>query len=289
MHGDDVPERVVSGDASGSPPPLPVVEADPPAAPQKAEAGRTAVIRDDAAAQWETVERLCPWPPEPSAWSVLDGPCLEAMDAIEMTAEWRAVMDDPAGTQWAVAAALDDVQCHVPDGKSRPDLREACAADAMVRLAKLQRKCMEYAHMDWGKFTRSVDERMRTSIRLDIGPEGEWLFGFEEREDSYRTARQLWEVHRCRSALDALEWLKALPRPPGNLVNAGLEVYDPEFIHADDDGEQQEVSLNTPLPRLTQDVELLGLARRLGAKLPDWADRMLDAPRPVPAMKRDGD
>ena len=37
------------------------------------------------------------------------------------------------------------------------------------------------------------------------------------------------------------------------------------------------------------DWELFALARRLGEKLPDWADRMLDAPRPAePPMKRHG-
>ena len=112
------------------------------------------------------------------------------------------------------------------------------------------------------------------------------MFSFEERENLYRTARQLWEVHRCRSALDALEWLESLPRPPGNLANAGLSVHDPEFIGAEDG---VRLPLHTPPPRLTQDVDPFALARRLAAKLPDWADRMLDAPRPVPAMKRDGD
>ena len=238
----------------------------------------------DVAAQWEVVKRYCTWPPEPSAWSVLDGPCLSAMDALRLDAEWRLAMEDPMGTRRAVVAALDDPQCHVPPGESRPDLHEACAAGAMVRLARLQRLCIEKAHLDFeGGIPRARARSLQSAIRRSGGSQKEYLRAVEE--INRRHAYVLWAAYTCRSAMDALAWLEALPRPPGDLANAGLEVYDPRFEGREDviNAAKAEIGedvgfIDYVAPRLTQDVELFALARRLGAKLPDWADWVPDDP-----------
>ena len=259
----------------------------------------------DLLALWEAVKRYCPWPPDPSSWSVLDEPCLSAMGAINLDAdpEWRVVMADPLGTRRAVVTALDDAQCHVAPGETRPDLYEACAAEAMVRLARLQRKCLPRAHMDWEEqFVRADELDQRFAALEGGGSQEEYIRDTGEKHT--QNAHVLWSVHMCRSAMDALVWLEAIPRPPGNLANAGLEVYDPRFKgresiintgvpEVDDQGNVVALTfVEYAAPRLTQDVELFALARRLGAKLPDWADRILDVHGPAveqPRTKPDGD
>ena len=130
MHGEqasaDAPERVEAGGSSvaSAEPATGNVAGGPSQAGGENDQSVLQQQAADAVAKWETVKRHCSWPPNPSAWSVLAGPCLAAMDAIEMDAQWQTVMNDPAGTRWAVAVALDDVQCHVPPGESRPDLNE---------------------------------------------------------------------------------------------------------------------------------------------------------------------
>ena len=284
---------------------LPPVAVGPPPAGVEVQDDAAAEPALDLAAQWVAVKRFCPWPPDVSSWTVLDESCLSAMGAINLDAdpEWRVVMTDPSGTRRAVVTALDDAQCHVPPGETRPDLYEVCAAEAMVRLARLQRKCLPRAHMDWEEELAragALDERF--AALEGGGSQEEYIRDTEEKHTQH--AHVLWSVHMCRSATDALGWLEAIPRPPGNLANAGLEVYDPRFegrediintgeTEIDDQGNVAAVTfVEYAAPRLTQDVELFALARRLGAKLPDWADRMLDVHEPTveqPGTKSDGD
>ena len=106
------------------------------------------------------VERVCPWPPDPLSWQVLDAVCLEAMDAFMMNDRWRRVLDDDhLGTRRAVVEALNRPDCRVPPavdadgpltpGEVRTDLRETCAAGAMVRLAELQALCSRPHTWTW--------------------------------------------------------------------------------------------------------------------------------------------
>lgn len=210
---------------------------------------------------WDAVERYCPWPPDDAAsWAVLDGPCLSALSAIGLHDEWRRVFADPTGTRRAVAVALDDPACRVPRGEVRPDLYEACAADAMVLLADLQRKCLEKAHMDW-QIVR--DEGMARNQRI-----------YDTQEEYHRAiletnrglAVSLWETYMCRANMDALAWIEAIPEPPGDLADAGRD----NFSELIEDGQGGTTVIDLVAPRLTQDVELYALARRLGADVPDW-------------------
>lgn len=291
MRTTDPPEAAVPGQVTGtafpSRPPTPVAGDHTPAEEAENEDSNSGGIEPgvtDAAARWEVVKRHCTWPPEPSAWSVLGGPCLSAMNALRLDAEWRLVMDDPLGTRRAVVAALDDPQCHVPPGETRPDLYEACAAGAMVRLARLHRLCIEKAHLDLEEgIPRARARFLQSATRRSGGSQEEYLLAVED--INKRHAYVLWAAYTCRSAMDALAWLEALPRPPGDLANAGLEVYDSRFKGREDviDAIRAEVGddfafIDPVAPRLTQDVELFALARRLGAKLPDWADWVPDDP-----------
>ena len=273
MSAADPAVAAVSGRATGnalpSRPPTREEAGDPTTPAGRADVAAAEPGVAGAAAKWEAVKRHCTWPPEPSAWSVLDGPCLSAMNALHLDAKWRWVMDDPTGTRRTVVAALDDSQCHVPTGESRPDLYEACAAEAMVRLARLQGLCFERAHTDWGVvIPRARARSLRHAIEIGGGRHEEYLRAVEEINTS--DAYVLWAAYTCRTAMDALDWLEALPRPPGNMANAGLEVYDPLFngredlVNTDFQG-----FVDYAAPSLTQYVELIALARRLGAKVPD--------------------
>ena len=128
----------------------------------------------------EVARRNCPWPPHPSSWHTLDERCETALNRFLLTDDWRRVLDNPLETRRAVVAALDRPECrpHLGDpqktawgewprwrGEPRPDLLEECASDAIVRLADLQHKCVEWLHQDWAKIQ---DESVRR-IDWDCG------------------------------------------------------------------------------------------------------------------------
>ena len=204
---------------------------------------------------WEEVKSVCPWPPLPSSWQVLDGPCLSAMNRLRLDRNldgaargWRAVLADPLGARRAVAEALDRPECRVPPaqdwpGETRPDLREACAAEAMLRLASLQDKCVERLHTDWETvYADSLARYDRISESQD-----EYHRRVEDMHDARPYA--YWETYMCRTAPpEAFEWIETLPAPPG----------DPTAHRYN-------------RPPITQALDLYDAARRLGAEIPDWA------------------
>ena len=205
---------------------------------------------------WETVRSVCPWPPLPSSWLVLDEPCLSAMNRLDDNPEggappgWRDVLlDDPLGTRRAVEAALDRPECGVVTladdwpGNVRPDLREACAAEEMIRLASLQDKCLEKLHADW------VRIKARTQAMIEQAAETLEEYHTLVESDHRRSAHNFWRNYMCRKVPpEALEWVEALPVPPG----------DPTAHRYN-------------RPPITQALDLYDAARRLGAEIPDWA------------------
>ena len=244
----------------------PVVGAPPaPAAPRPEEpdpAGDAAMMAGiDGDDEWGPVKRHCPWPPEPSTWEVLDGPCLTAMNATRPDYdEWRRLLADAGGTRRAVVVALDDPQCRVPRGERRPDLYEACAAEAMVRLAELQRKCMERAHADWHAY---YDRETRYSVTTRAETQEQFHGRLAQRAESL--AGVLWRAYMCRMDMDALAWVEALPEPRDDLAFAGQLIYVPP---TDDDPLGDGTGWSRD-PELTQDAALYALARRLGAEVPE--------------------
>ncbi|MDE0442824.1 MAG: hypothetical protein OXL38_11955 [Gammaproteobacteria bacterium] len=198
---------------------------------------------------WETVKSVCPWPPLPSSWQILDEPCLSAMNKLKLDNGWRRVLADPLGTRRAVAEALARHDCRTValandwPGETRPDLREACGSGAMVRLAELQGKCVERLHTDWETLHVSSQDRIARTSR--------------SQEDYHRRvdrrlkggAHNYWETYMCRTVPpEAFEWIEALPVPPG----------DPTAHRHN-------------RPPITQALDLYDAARRLGADIPDWA------------------
>ena len=214
----------------------------------------------------EAGEPDCPWPPHPDSWHALDEPCEAALNRFFLTDDWRRVLDDALGSRRAVTAALENPACRPHDadahktewsewprwrGEHRPDLRDACAADAMVRLAKLQHTCVPRLRRDVDgldevdqhyEFTRDID---------DLAVEYGW-----DQESYYRAvatrrtslARSYWQDHMCRSVpMAAFRWLDQLPVPPGDDVRT----FD-------------RLSPNT------QALHLYDAARRLGAEVPVW-------------------
>ncbi|MCY3839775.1 MAG: hypothetical protein OXH09_14160 [Gammaproteobacteria bacterium] len=198
---------------------------------------------------WKTVKSVCPWPPLPSSWQVLDEPCLLAMNKLKLDETWRRVLADPLGTRRAVATALARHDCRMAalgddwPGETAPTLREACGAEAMVRLAELQDKCVERLHTDWETVhARSQDRVARTSKSQE---------DYHERIERrfIGGAFNYWETYMCRTVPpEAFEWVEALPVPPG----------DPTAHRHD-------------RPPITQALDLYDAARRLGAEIPDWA------------------
>ena len=101
----------------------------------------------------ERIERDCPWPPTLASWTEVSGECDAAMMAVPGIFKgwrWRLSLHDPEETRRTVVAALDDPQCRVgPPGEERPDLYEACAAEALIRFAEMQHSCVTVLGRDW--------------------------------------------------------------------------------------------------------------------------------------------
>ena len=210
----------------------------------------------------EVARHHCPWPPHPSTWYTLNERCETALNRFFLTDDWRRALDNPLGTRRAVVAALDNPECrpHLGDaqetawsewprwrGEPRPELRELCAADAMVRLADLQHKCVEWLHQDWANiFDEAVGSFDRSAAELSYTQDDYYQ---QVEDDDYRFTHRFWETHTCRTVHAAVfDWLDTLPEPPG----------DPAASRYN-------------RPHITQSLLLYDAARRLGAEVPEWA------------------
>ncbi|MCY3840836.1 MAG: hypothetical protein OXH09_19675 [Gammaproteobacteria bacterium] len=193
---------------------------------------------------WERVERDCPWPPTLDSWTEVSGECDAAMMELGSYPVWRSSLRDPEGTRRTVVAALDDPQCRVPPGEKRPDLYEACAAEALIRFAQLQHSCVNVLGRGaWDRWKKGVRNLMRPRI-IQTGDleEHHRLAEIENRG----FAQLVWGYSLCsRVPPGVLAWLDVLPVPEAN----------PE--------QQLKYYPGSPVP--TQAPELREIARRLGA------------------------
>ena len=161
----------------------------------------------DGASKWERVERHCPWPPTPDAWTEVSGECDAAMMDLDGThyPDW---LRDTEETRRAVVAALDDPQCRVPPGETRVDLHGACAAEAMVRVAKMQHACLYVLGKDW---SNRPETGLGSVERGDLEEYHRLVDGAE-----HMFARRMWGYSLCaRLPPGVLGWIDTLPAPSG--------------------------------------------------------------------------
>ena len=262
------PEAETTVAALASPPtaPQPAAHA-PPVENSDADSDRESDLdwRDPATYERvaEAVRSHCPWPPHPASWHALDPPCEAVLNRFYLTDDWRSILDDPLGTRRAVALALDNPECRPFEtdptktsfrqwprwrGEPRPELREACAADAMVRLAELQLRCVEPRYSDWDKLyhqsTRQVDDHAQ-----EASYDQKTYYDLVASLD-YSRAHVYWTNHTCRSVPDAaFDWLDGFPHPPGDPVAYRRQ--------------------NNLLIPVTQALHLYDAARRLGVQVPE--------------------
>ena len=159
---------------------------------------------------------------------------------------WREALADPVGTRRSVVEALDRPECRVPPsddwpGETRPDLYEICSAEAMLRLASLQDKCVERRHADWESI------RSRSMAQVDRISDSQEEYHRRIESDDRARAGLYWEAYMCRTVPpEAFEWIETLPVPIG----------DP-------------TANRYGRPPITQALDLYLAARRLGAEIPD--------------------
>ena len=167
------------------------------------------------------------------------------MNRRRLDEEWQHALGAPVETRRAVAAALDRPECQVPVGERRPDLYEACAAEAMVRLALLQRKCVRVLRIDWDEVYSPAHATAPANIAVD-----QQQYYAMEASNREGAANNLWRVYTCRTVPpEAFEWIEALPEPRGDPTSPDLRL--------------------RRIPH-TQQEDLYAAARRLGATVPDW-------------------
>ena len=232
--------------------PTPEPSFPPPPERQKADAAVEPTADPEGPDRlWEAVRRQCAWPPLPSSWEVLGESCLSAIEDLAEDS-WRRPLADALGTRRAVAAALDNPECGVAlaedwPGQIRPALREPCSAAAMVRLAELQDQCVEKLHTDWESL--HVHSMAMVDRVSDSQEKYHRLVENEYKSNAYNYS----ETYMCRMVPpEALEWIEALPVPPG----------DP-------------TANRYGRPPITQALDLYDAARRLGADIPDVLIRRL--------------
>ena len=138
---------------------------------------------------------------------------------------WAQVFDGTADALAAARQALGREECLVPEGGIRIDLREACAADQLAKLAILRAECT------WGVIGHASLESRHTKWETDMmsvnraaDPEA-----YQQRLDRLHDnwyGRQ-WRLGKCRDVPDeALGALGPFPRPVGwaSLMNEQIDL-----------------------------------------------------------------
>ena len=132
---------------------------------------------------------------------------------------WAEVFDDTAGALLAVREALARPECLVPEGGIRIELRDACAADEMAKLALLRAECttgdpsLESRQGSWNAdmtiIGREVDQAL---YQQRLAWLDEMWFG------------KMWRIRKCRAVpAEALGALGPFPEPLGWRYAVGNE------------------------------------------------------------------
>ena len=137
---------------------------------------------------------------------------------------WAQVFDGTAAAVAAARQALGRDECLVPEGHIRIDLREACAADQLAKLAILRAECT------WGVVGHASLESRQVRWETDMmhvhraADSEAYQQRLERLHDSWY-GRQ-WRLGKCRDVPDAaLGALGPFPRPVG-YGNIGNEQTD---------------------------------------------------------------
>ena len=219
---------------------------------------------------WKEAKLNCPWPPRADTWRALDERCVATMSRL-VRPDWLSAFHDTLRTRRMVVAALDKPECRPPPAQSRPDLHEACAAEAMVRLAVLQNKCVDALRTHWNE---RLDYELEATLSIDLAT-GQLRLGTHppySQQEHYRrvelhnrfAAEALWRTHLCDSVpATALDWIDALPIPLDHQSRPPFDDFP------------------------TQAPDLVEAARRLGASIPSSAlppfKAIGDRPRRLPS------
>ena len=159
---------------------------------------------------------------------------------------WRDVFTDPMALRRRVDEAAARAECRAMEGESRPELRDACAADAFARLSVLYRACGRILYWDGNEY--------HDGWAFEWEWERRWLH--EDVRDSKERARRTatlaeselhfaWRLRKCRTVpAEAVSRVFALWLPPHHAT------------------------------RKNQYVELLQVAARLGSP---WANTQAGA------------
>ena len=133
---------------------------------------------------------------------------------------WREVFDGAVHTRSSVVEALRNPDCRVPNGSIRPDLRESCAADEMVRLAVLQQKCGQALTMDdhYGGVHDGNWEWQLDHVSRQASDQDDYYRRRSDAEE--QQLRFAWSLRRCRLARGGVEWIDTLPLPGGGMTDA---------------------------------------------------------------------
>ena len=133
---------------------------------------------------------------------------------------WRDVFDAPSATRGQVEVALGRAECLVAEGGYEPDLKEACAAEALARLGILHAACVPFLARDsdadyWEARWLYEFDRLDEEVP-EKGPE------YNRRHAVIAEARIhfAWRLQRCRAVPpSSLVPLGALFTPPPHYDN----------------------------------------------------------------------
>lgn len=155
---------------------------------------------------------VCPWPPNEDTWRTLDNDCLVIVTALYLNDDYvdtiafaglfdakllRAAFEDPRHVRNEVVAALDRPECRVPEGESRPELKEACSAESMVVLATTLGWCGSVlSRADLGVTEWHLERDRDTHVDLAASQPD-----YYERMDLHDmgAAAHYWALYMCRA------------------------------------------------------------------------------------------
>ena len=176
---------------------------------------------------------------------------------------WREVFEDPSALRAEVQAAVRSRACRLRANEFQPQLRRACAADAMARLGALHGACQYSLYVEGDR--RHEEWEPEGAEEGDLHFKG-WRTYWQERraevetlenESYWRTAalqeeaelHHAWRMARCRAVPEAaLAPLREL-RPPSVYAGSPIDQRDLLIVAAARLGSEWAIAVGTWLSR----------------------------------------